>query len=339
MKSKTIESLAPLLQSPKSIVIIGHRSPDGDAIGSTLALHHFLKQKGHKSSVIVPNAFADFLKWMPGTDQILQYDDKSDRCKKLITEADLIFTLDFNALSRSGDMEDVLKNTETPFAMIDHHRQPGNYAEFKLSDPEASSTCELIYRFFNKLDDLNAITPAIASCIYVGIMTDTGSFRFASTSSATHRIIADLIDKGADNARIHQNTFDTKSADQLKLLGTALDNLVILKEKHTAYITLTQKELDDHNFKKGDTEGFVNYGLSMKDIVLAAIFIENKEDNLIKISLRSKGDFDVNTLARTHFNGGGHINAAGGRSKKSMGETTAYFKRVLNDYEESLKST
>lgn len=336
MTNNQTQKLKNQLSRPKNIVVIPHKNPDGDAMGSTLALQQFLSNQGHNSIVIAPNSYPHFLKWLPGNEDVIIYENNQESADKKIEEADFIFTLDFNTLERSGSMTHILQNTQSTFVMIDHHQQPGDYADFMYSVATASSTCELVYDFFDKLEQIDQITPEIATCLYTGIMTDTGSFRFSSTSGHTHRVIANLIEKGANNAVIHQNIFDTNSLNQLNLLGVALKNLKVIEKKHTAYITLTQKELDDHKFKKGDTEGFVNYGLSVKGVIFAAIFIENKDEGIIKISLRSKGDFDVNKVARTHFDGGGHINAAGGKSDKSMTATTRYFEDSLNDYKEEL---
>lgn len=336
MKERHVFKLQEKLQSTNKVVIIPHKNPDGDAMGSTLGLHSFLKDQGYESTVITPNNYPDFLNWLPRNNEVVIFDKETTKAQKLIKEADLIFTLDFNALSRVGEMEETLRKSSAFFAMIDHHRQPDNYADFMYSDASASSTCELIYNFIEQLHQSKKITPDIATCLYTGIMTDTGSFRFPSTSGDTHRVIAALIDMGAKNALIHQKIFDTKTPDQLQLLGIALNNLKVIKELNTAYITLSQKELDDHNFKKGDTEGFVNYGLSLKGIHFAAIFIENAQEKIIKISLRSKGSFDVNTLARKHFNGGGHLNAAGGRSNQSLTQTATSFEKLLPEYKNSL---
>jgi len=232
----------------------------------------------------------------------------------LIAEAQIVFTLDFNDLSRCGAMVESLKASDAVFVMIDHHQEPSDYAHYTYSDSTMSSTCEMVHKFIEKLRAGKQITPEIATCLYTGIMTDTGSFRFSSTSSDTHRVIADLMDKGAKNSEIHNNIYDTNSGNKLQLLGTALQNLKVISEFNTAYISLTQEELDRHNFKKGDTEGFVNYGLSLDGIKFAVIFIENESEKIIKISFRSKGTFDVNKFARAHFEGGGHINAAGGKS-------------------------
>jgi phosphoesterase RecJ-like protein len=222
--------------------------------------------------------------------------------------------------------------------MIDHHQQPDDYAKFMYSDVTMSSTCEMIYNFIDMLEDTDKVTPDIATCLYTGIMTDTGSFRFPSTTSATHKIIGNLIEKGANNSQIHNNIMDTNSYERTQLLGRALSNLKVIPEYRTAYITLSQEELNTFNFRKGDTEGFVNYGLSLKGIIFAAIFIESQQDDIIKISLRSKGDFSVNELSRSHFEGGGHTNAAGGKSDLNMSDTIDKFISILPQYKQDLKA-
>ncbi len=331
-----IKEIKKVLSSPKRIVITTHKNPDGDAIGSSLALHHYLLSLGHDSIVITPNEYPDFLKWMPGEDTVIKFSCDTKIVRSKIKEADLIFTLDFNHLSRSGDMEDELSKAKTSFVMIDHHQQPDDYAKYVYSDVSMSSTCQMIYHFIQKLDDLPKITPEIATCIYVGIMTDTGSFRFRSTTSKTHQVVADLIDRGADNTTIHENVYDTNTLSRLQLKGVALKNLKVLSEYNTAYITMSQKELDQHNFRKGDTEGFVNLGLSLQGIRFAAIFIENKQEGIVKISLRSKGDFSVNEFSRNHFEGGGHHNAAGGKSNLPLPDTIDKFISILPSYKKLL---
>ena len=326
------------LSKANNIVIVPHKGPDGDAMGSTLALMHFLKDKGHNANVIAPNEYPNFLKWLPGNDQVIIYDESKKLADDIIEKAEIIFTLDFNDLSRCGDMQQALEASDATFIMIDHHQEPANYADYTYSDTSMSSTCEMVYHFIERLRAKNKITPEIASCLYTGIMTDTGSFRFSSTTPNTHRVVADLIEKGAENSKIHQDVFDTNSESRLQLLGVALQNLKVNRQFRTAYITISQEELDAHNFKKGDTEGFVNYGLSLDGIVFAAIFIENKQEGIIKISFRSKGDFSVNTFARAHFNGGGHNNAAGGRSEMSMNDTIVEFNKLLPEYKEQLQA-
>lgn len=336
MNSVDITTVKSILSQPQKIAIIPHRNPDGDAMGSCLALYGFLKGKGHNVHVIAPNDYPKFLKWMPGNDTVVNFEKENSKAKALIEEATVIFTLDFNDLSRVGQMESALQESKADFVMIDHHQQPSDYAKVTYSDVTMSSTCEMVYNFISFLDETDSIDADIATNLYTGIMTDTGSFKYRSTSSKTHRVVAELIDKGADNMEIHRKVFDTNSPSRLHLLGVALSNMVILPEYRTAYITLTQDELDRYDYKKGDTEGFVNYGLTLEGIIFALIFIENREEGIIKISLRSVGDFSVNEFAREHFHGGGHTNAAGGRSEMSMENTISTFIEILKTYKNKL---
>tara|TARA_R100000935_G_C2831805_1_gene165524 strand:+ start:105 stop:1127 length:1023 start_codon:yes stop_codon:yes gene_type:complete len=336
MNKETTHTVKTLLASPQKIVVVGHKNPDGDAIGSCLGLSHFLKQLGHEVSVIMPNDFPEFLKWLPGVDTIKIYEKQKEETAQLIEVANVIFTLDFNTLERVGEMCELFKSATAKFVMIDHHQQPDNYAVATYSDVSMSSTCEMVYHFINAVQESDTITEEIAINLYTGIMTDTGSFRFSSTSPTTHRVAAKLIEAGAQSAIINQNVYDNNSPDRMKLLGVALNNLVILPEMNTAYITLTQKELDDHNFKKGDTEGFVNYALSIKGVAFAVIFIENKNEDMVKISFRSKGQFSVNEFARNHFSGGGHNNAAGGKSSQDLNKTVNDFISILPRYKNQL---
>lgn len=337
MTSKEIGELYELLRTPKKIVIVPHKNPDGDALGASLGLYLFLKLKGHQTHVISPNDYPDFLKWMPEEDKIIKFDNEKLTAKKLISEASIIFTLDFNHFSRIGDMKDTLETANADFVMIDHHREPASYARFMESDTSMSSTSEMIYQFFMRMEELHLVTPQIATCLYTGILTDTGSFRFPVTTSETHRAVAFLMDHGAKNAEIYQSVYDTKTLGSLQLLGIALRNIKVLEVYRTAYITLTQKELTTNNFKKGDTEGFVNYILTLEGIIFAVIFIEDEQEGIIKMSLRSKGNFDVNQVARNHYHGGGHLNAAGGKSLENMEDTLQHFIDILPNYEKELK--
>ena len=329
MNKQDSKSLQALLDKRPIITIIPHTSPDGDAIGSTLGLYHFLKNQGHDVQVIAPTDFPDFLKWMPEADRILIYPDQESRAEQRIADSSLIFTLDFNNLLRAKPLTPFLQKSLATFVMIDHHQQPDTYATITYSDEKASSTCELIYNTIVSLGSQEAINQTIATCLYTGIMTDTGGFRFSMTSPQTHRVAAVLLEKGANCAQIASDVLDSYSIDRLQLLGTVLDGLTYLKEYKTAYMSVSSKILKQFNFRKGDTEGFVNYGLRIKEAELAVIFIENEEDNLIKISFRSKTSLDVNLLARTYFNGGGHINAAGGSMSISLEDTIKYFLEVL----------
>ncbi|NQY07589.1 MAG: bifunctional oligoribonuclease/PAP phosphatase NrnA [Flavobacteriaceae bacterium] len=330
MTREDFKDIKKKLAIPKKIVIVSHKNPDGDAIGSSLGLYHYLKQYGHEVTPIVPNDFPDFLKWTPGVKDILIYDQRKEKANTLFKEADIVFTLDFNAFHRTGDVQHILNELDTCFIMIDHHQQPDDYATYMYSDVAICSTSQMIYHFIDGLDDTDKINADIASALYLGIMTDTGSFRFRSTDSQTHRVVAELIDKGADNTAIHEAVYDANSHNRLLLLGRALSKLTILPEHNTAYIALSKSDLLEFNYQKGDTEALVNYALSVKGIQIAALFKENLDDSDIRISFRSKGDFSVNTMARDYFNGGGHTNAAGAVSTIPLKDTIDKFISILD---------
>lgn len=331
MKIQDIQAVQLLLSTPKKIAIIPHRGPDGDAMGSTLGLYHFLLKNNQHPVVVSPNEFPDFLAWMPGAESIQIFEKDKENCTKILEQADLIFTLDFNALHRVGQMEEVLKTLIAPFIMIDHHQKPDDYAAVTYSDTSFGSTCEMLYNFITFLGKKDSIDKTIGTCIYTGILTDSGSFRFPKTTGTTHRIIAELIDLGVENTEIPTLLFDNSSFGRLQILGRALQNMKVLPEFKTAFTTLSQNELNAFNHVKGDTEGIVNYGLSIKGILFTAIFIENTEEEIIKISFRSQGDFDVNQFARDYFNGGGHRNAAGGKSELTLEETVAKFEGLVKN--------
>jgi phosphoesterase RecJ-like protein len=333
MNEKDILAIQELLASPKKIAIIPHRSPDGDAMGSTLGLYHFLLKLNHQPIVIAPNEFPEFLAWLPSSETVLVYENDRVNCTQILNEVELVFTLDFNALHRTGEMEQVLSKLSAPMIMIDHHQLPDSYATFTYSDTSFGSTCEMIYNFIGYLNQKGLIDKTIATCLYTGILTDSGGFRFPKTTGTTHRIVAEFIDLGVENTEIPNLLFDNNSYDRLQLLGRALQNMKVLFDKKTSYISLSQKELDEFNYVKGDTEGIVNYGLTIKGIVFAAIFIEHRDENIIKISFRSQGAFDVNQFARDHFSGGGHINAAGGKSYDSLANTIKKFEQIISKIE------
>jgi phosphoesterase RecJ-like protein len=340
MSGTNIDQIRALLESSKHISIVTHRNPDGDAFGSSLALYHFLKSENINVTVFSPNDCPSFLKWMPAYEDIVIFEKETEKASEILTKSDIIFTLDFNAFHRTGDkMQHALEKIKSTFIMIDHHQSPDDYAKFRFSNVKKSSTCEMIYDFIEDLNALDKIDENIATCIYTGIMTDTGSFRFPSTTSRTHKIAADLLEKGANNSLIYSQVMDVNSLDRMRLLGVTLQNLKVLDEYKTAYITLSQNELNKYNFEKGDTEGFVNYALSIKGIVFAVIFIEDKMQRIIKMSFRSKGAFSVNEFAKTHFNGGGHNNAAGGRSMISLHKTVNKFLQVLPRYKSDLENS
>ncbi|MFN4234494.1 MAG: DHH family phosphoesterase [Bacteroidia bacterium] len=336
-KAKDLEKLKKLLSETRSVVILSHKNPDGDAVGSALGLYHYLVQLKHKVTVILPDAFPEYLAWMPDSSKILIYEEHPKKCVTKINEAELIFCVDFNTLNRVGDLDEPVRLSNVPKVLIDHHPQPENFATWVNSDVKSSSTSQLIYETIVQLGDKKKINKKVANCLYTGIMTDTGSFRFPSTKSETHRIAAELIDAGADNCMVHDKVFDQNTESRMRLLGYCLsEKLKIFEEFGTAYITLSKDELQHFNYQKGDTEGVVNYALSIKGIKFAAIFKENEDH--IRISFRSKGKFSVNDFARKHFNGGGHINAAGGNSDLSLDETISKFVSLLPEYRKELTS-
>ena len=330
MKQHFISDLQKLLDTPQKIIIIPHKNPDGDALGSTLAFRFFLLKEKHEAIVISPNDYPDFLNWLPGQNTVLKFNKNPKEVHQKINAATLIFTLDFNNLSRIGDLEPLIKNSKATKIMIDHHESPSDYATLMYSDPSMSSTCEMVYHLINKLNK-NAFTSEISNCLYTGIMTDTGSFRYPATTPKTHKAIAHLIEAGASSSNIHEKIYDSASFSRLKLLGITLSNMKQIQNLPIVYMTLSQEELNNCNYKKGDTEGFVNYGLSLEGILFSCIMIENQKEGILKMSFRSQGNFSVNNFARIYFNGGGHHNAAGGMSKESIKETVIRFQKAIKE--------
>jgi phosphoesterase RecJ-like protein len=329
MIKNQLKQLKQWLDKPATVVIIPHKNPDGDAMGSCLAWQGMLNQLGHSTSVIAPNDYPTFLHWLPGHDSVLIYENDQELANKLIAGANIVFTLDFNTLKRIDQMGARVAESAAKKVMIDHHQEPDDYADIMFSNPAIGSTCEFVFQIIDAMGLAKHINQDIASCLYTGIVTDTGSFRFPSVTSATHRAVATLIDAGANHSEIHEKIKDNARPDRLKLLGIALKNMVFISKYKTAYITISQDELDACNYQKGDTEGFVNYGLSVAGIEMAVLMTESKKEEMIKISFRSKGDLAVNLFAKTYFEGGGHINAAGGKSDKTLRETEAYFLKSL----------
>ncbi|MDQ0783371.1 bifunctional oligoribonuclease/PAP phosphatase NrnA [Chryseobacterium sp. W4I1] len=319
-----------LLTPESKIVILTHYNPDGDAIGSSLGLKHYLTAKGIPAEVIVPNDFPKFLKWMPESKKVIIGEYKRKYAFELISSADVIFCLDFNSPSRIGILGDWLTRAKAKKILIDHHQQPENF-DFVYSDTVIPATSQMIYHFIEAMEDEALVNQNIAECLYTGIMTDTGGFRFRSTSATTHRIIANLIEKGADPSVITSNTWDTNTVSRLHLLALVLGRIEVVNDGTVAVLSLTRNELKEFGFQKGDTEGFVNYGLSIAGVKMAAFFMEDLYDDFIKISFRSKDDVDVNQFSRKYFSGGGHINAAGGKSDESLADTIETFKKRLEE--------
>lgn len=324
-----ISEINQRISSNQKIVILTHYNPDGDAIGSSLGLQHFLAAKGISSEIVVPNDFPKFLKWMPEAKKITIADYKRKKAWELINEADVLFVLDFNASHRAGNLVapwiDKANGTKI---LIDHHQQPDNF-DFVYSDVAIPATSQMIYHFIQALDEEFLVDENCAACLYTGIMTDTGGFRFRSTSATTHRIVANLIEKGADPALITSNTWDTNTVSRMHLLSIILQRIELTKEGKVAILYLTRDELKIYGFEKGDTEGFVNYGLSIAGTRVSAFFMEDLYEDFIKISFRSKDTVDVNQFSRKYFNGGGHINAAGGKYFKPIQETIEDFKEKI----------
>jgi len=330
-----LDSLKKLFSSPKKIVITTHKNPDGDAMGSSLGLYNYLVLKNHTVSVITPNSYPQFLQWIPGNETVTVYNKHTDKAKKLFEEAEIIFSLDYNNLSRIEDAGKEVEKSKAVKILIDHHVEPSPFPDYSFSDIHKSSTSEMIYDFIVLLGDKDLINKNIGECLYCGIVTDTGSFRFPSTHPATHKIVAELIELGVNHAEVYNRVFNTYTEDRLRLLGYCLyEKLKLIKEYNAGYIALSKEELKRFNFQAGDTEGFVNYSLSVSGIRLAALFTE--QDGIIRVSLRSEGDIDVNKIARAHFNGGGHVNAAGGRSDDSLHITTKRFEDILPLYKDIL---
>lgn len=328
MKKDTFPKFKKLLKNSQKIAIVTHWTPDGDAMGSSLALYHYLLKRGKKAKVIVPNSYPDFLHWLPGNKQVLNYELEPEKAAKTVSSADLIFTLDFNSFKRLEGLGNILESSAAPKVLIDHHQQPDPYPSYFFHDTKACSTCELVFDFISGLGHRSFIDKKIAACLYTGLMTDTGSFRYPSVNTHTHAIIAELLKTGISPSDIYSAVYDNYSLGRLKLLGFALnEKLRIIEGYPVAYFTLTEAELQRFNYKKGDTEGLVNYPFSIKGISVCALFTES--DGYVKISLRSKGSIDMNKFARNWFQGGGHINAAGGKSEKSLKETEEIFVQAV----------
>ena len=333
---QAIEQFYPFLNQPFKAVITAHQKPDGDAMGSTLGLYHFLKQLGHEVTVISPTNWAQFLDWMPGVDQVIDFEANKNEASQIVANADYVFCLDFNILHRTKHLEPIIRDSKALKILIDHHQQPDTPSfAYGISDVKMSSTCEMVYDFIVQSGHSNLINLDIATCLYTGLMTDTGSFRFPSTTASVHKIVAHLKELGLQHAKIHENIYDNSTEGRLKFMGNAfLNRMTVLQEFKTAIMAIPKTDIYKFELKTGDTEGLVNYLLSIEGIKFAAIVIDREEER--KWSFRSKGNFDVNIFARTHFEGGGHANAAGGRSSKSVDETLNDFKTIIENYKSQL---
>ena len=329
-----IDKVETYFEKAENIVIVSHVSPDGDAIGSSLGLYHFLTGQEKNVHIIVPNAFPDFLRWMNGAKDIIRYDKYAEFADQLIAEADVICCLDFNALSRIDAVAKPVAASSGRKVMIDHHLNPEDFCRVTISHPEISSTSELIFRLICRLGCFDEITREGAECIYAGMMTDTGGFTYNSNNREIYFIISELLSKGIDKDEIYRKVFNTYSQDRLRLMGYVLyEKMQVLPQFRASVIWLTQEEQNRFHSVKGDTEGFVNIPLQIKDVVFSAFLREDAEKKMIKISLRSVGDFPCNQLAAEFFNGGGHKNASGGEFFGTMEEALETFKKAIVKYE------
>ena len=332
-----IQDFYPQLNTLSSVIVTMHQKPDGDAMGSALGLYHFLKALGHLVTVISPTNWANFLDWMPGIEQVVDFEKNREKAKKMISEAKILFCLDFNILHRTKNMEPFLASATCIKVLIDHHQQPQE-SEFTygISDTAKSSTCEMVYDTIVNSGHANLLNSEIAECLYTGVMTDTGSFRFPSTTASVHTMVAKLKETGLNHTKVHDHIYDNFLENRLRFIGYALLNrMEVLYEYNAALMYITRPDLNRFDIKTGDTEGLVNYLLSIQGIKFGALVIDRDEER--KWSFRSKGNFDVNEFARKHFEGGGHKNAAGGRSSDSLESTIKKFKEVIKEYQNQLQ--
>jgi bifunctional oligoribonuclease and PAP phosphatase NrnA len=332
-----ISELKKLIVQSEKPLIITHYNPDGDAIGSMLALYHYLVKKGKQPFMVSPNDYPEFLHWMTGNDKVTVYKRNTGTVLNAMQAADLIFAVDFNDPERTEGLEKYLKEATGKKVMIDHHPDPSDFADIAISDTRYSSTAEMIFHVIENLGDENLMDRTFAECIYCGIMTDTGSFNYNSSNPYTYAVVSKLIGLGINKDKIYWNVYDNFSTDRMRLLGYCLyKKMEVFPEYNTAFISLTKKDIQEFKFSPGDTEGFVNYPLSIKGIRFTAIFIEH--DKFVKISFRSKGNFAVNKIAEDHFNGGGHLNASGGYSYAPLDETLIKFRELLPSYKKELNN-
>lgn len=334
-----IQAFYSQLSLPQKVVITTHQKPDGDAMGSSLGLYHFLTALGHTVTVVSPTNWAAFLKWMPGVSHVVDFEHSKEVAIELVKEANILFCLDFNVLHRTKNMEPVLAGLDCIKILIDHHQQPQEeYFTYGISNTQKSSTCEMVFDFIRDSGHDDKINSQIAQCLYTGVMTDTGSFRFPGTTADVHRMVARLKETGFNHTLVHENIFDSSLENRLRFIGHALLNrMEVLYEYNAAIMSISKNDLLRFQLKTGDTEGLVNYLLTIQGIKIGALVIDRDEER--KWSFRSKGGFDVNSFARVHFEGGGHFNAAGGRTDDSLDATVWKFKKVIKQYEQQLQQS
>lgn len=333
---QNLPAFKEFMNQPRKVVIVTHVKPDADALGSSLGLAGYLKKKGHTVKVITPSDYPDFLTWMPGNSEVLIFQkDKPKAAEAFISQSDIVFCLDFSSLQRINELGRMVEKAAAKKVLIDHHLEPEKFAEFEQWDDTAASTAELVYKLIRDIGDEDLVDQNIANCLYAGIMTDTGGFRHPNTTYEVFQIASALVAHGADPSGVSKLIYDTNTLERLRLMGFVLsEKLNVLPEYRTAFITLSAEELKKFGSQTGDTEGLVNYGLSIKGIRLSALISDRKEN--IKLSFRSLGSFSVNELARKHFEGGGHRNAAGGQTNLTLDETVKKFLDLLPQYKDQL---
>lgn len=332
---KTGQTKKMLDGKPRKIVILSHLNPDGDSLGSSLALQIVFRKMGHDCHVISPNDYPEFLKWLPGNDSIIILKHSHKQSFDILNSAEIIFSVDFNEMKRFRELKEVFESSQAFKVLIDHHPDPVMKVDCLLSDPSASSTAELIYRFLIDYGYSHLIDTDVATCLFTGIMTDTGCFSYNSSNRKTWETVAELMDFGINKDKIFSLTYDNYSEHRMRLLGFSLnEKMVVFPEYHTAFIALSKEEMKRYHFEVGDSEGFVNYPLSIKGIWFSALFLE--KDDHIKISFRSKGSFPVNEFSCDHYNGGGHKNASGGEDYRSLSESIKHFTELLPFYKDKL---
>ena len=333
---QNIADFRDFMSQPRNVVILTHFKPDADALGSSLGLAGYLRKKNHRVNVITPSDYPDFIHWMKGNSEVLIFQkDKPQHAQILIDQADIVFCLDFSSLNRINELGVMVQHSKAKKVLIDHHLEPEKFADYEQWDGTAASTAELVYLLIKQLDDEVLIDADLADCLYAGIMTDTGGFRHSNTNHQVFNIAGDLVGRGANPYKVSKLIYDTNTIERLRLMGYVLsEKLHVLPEYRTAYITLSAEDLKKYGSQTGDTEGLVNYGLSIRGIQLSVLISDRKEN--IKLSFRSLGEFSVNDLARKHFNGGGHRNAAGGQTSLSLEQTLQKFLDLLPQYKEAL---
>lgn len=333
-----VNNIFSIITQPATVVVTFHQKPDADAMGSALGLYHFLIQFGHTVTVISPTNWAGFLSWMPGCKKVLDYEMQTTKATEVLNKAEILFCLDFNTMDRTKKMADILTGLSCTKILIDHHQQPQVESfNYGISDVTKSSTSEMVYDLIIASGHADKINNQVAECLYAGVMTDTGSFRFTSTSASVHKMVADLKERGLEHSHIHEELFDNFLEGRFRFFGHVLLNrMEIFYEYNTALIAIPQADLIKFNVKTGDTEGLVNFPLSIHGIKLATIIIDRGDER--KSSFRSKGGFDVNTFARKYFNGGGHFNASGGKNNESLEEVVRQFKAAIKENKEQLSS-